>query len=148
MKVSELEQLHQNGTYAALMLSSQSQKQLADWLDQHNIVHDDPAEFHCTVLYSKNPLPQAESIAGTINISATIKKWELLGDHATVFLINCDKAVQLHQLFIKHGGHHSWPTYIPHVTINSEKHLLDLPKDLPNFTLYFNQITVSPIIDY
>lgn len=55
MTIQDLEQLHSAGTYAALYLSPQSQRQLAAWLDQQDIEHDDPVEFHCTVMYSQTP---------------------------------------------------------------------------------------------
>lgn len=147
MKIQELEQLHQDGTYAALYMSPQSQRQLATWLDQHGIEHDDPSEFHCTVLYSRKALPQAESVAGPVNITATVKGWELLGDRATVLLIQCAKAEQIHKLFISQGGTHDWPHYTAHVTVNSKQHLTDLPDKLPAFKLTFTQLRVEPIIN-
>jgi hypothetical protein len=142
---AELTQLHAQGTYAALQLSTQSQQQLAQWLDQNNIAHDDPAEFHCTVMYSKAPVPQAVAVQGPMNTTAKIVGWELLGEHATVLLVKCATAEHLHQLFRRHGATHSWPTYTAHVTVNSKQHLHPLPVVMPPFALRFDSLTVKPI---
>lgn len=145
MTIKDLEQSHQDGTYAALYLSSKSANQLADWLDLNGIEHDDPAEFHCTVLYSKTPFPQAQGIAGPVGVNASVTEWELLGDHATVLKLLCTKAEQMHSLFMNLGASHDWPRYIPHVTVNSERHLSPLPKQKPNFILHFDRLEVRPI---
>lgn len=145
MTIKDLEQSHQDGTYAALYMSKSSQDQLAAWLDQQGIPHDDPSEFHCTVMFSKTPMPQAEAVAGPVSVMAKVKNWDLLGDHATVLLVKCNKAEQIHQLFLDQGASHDWPSYIPHVTINSERHLEDLPDQLPEFPLTFDRLEVRPI---
>jgi len=145
MTIKDLEQTHQDGTYAALYMSKPSQDRLVAWLDEQGIEHDDPAEFHCTVLYSRTPMPQAEAVAGPVSVTATAKDWELLGDHATVLLVQCAKAEQIHQLFLDQGASHDWPSYIAHVTVNSEQHLENLPEQKPNFTLTFDRLEVRPI---
>lgn len=147
MTIQELEQLHSAGTYAALYLSPQSQRQLADWLDEQGIEHDDPAEFHCTVMYSQTPMPQAEAVAGPVSVTATVTGWELLGDRATVLLVRCIKAEQIHKLFMDQGASHSWPQYIPHVTINSDQHLENPSDQLPTFRLTFDRLEARPIQD-
>jgi hypothetical protein len=136
---------HKNGTYAALYLSAKSARELASWLDAKGIAHDDPEEFHCTVLYSRTPFPQAEGIAGPVSVTASVVDWKLLGDHATVILVNCAKADQMHNMFMKQGASHDWPQYLPHVTVNSEVHLPQLPEHKPDFTLHFDQLIVKPI---
>jgi hypothetical protein len=145
MTAAELTQSHAQGTYAALQLSPHSQQQLAQWLDQRGIAHDDPAEFHCTVMYSASPVPQAESVRGPLTASASITGWELLGEQATVLLISCATAQRMHKLFRRHGASHSWPSYDAHVTVNSEQHLRPLPVELPPFALHFDRLTVKPI---
>lgn len=145
MTIWELEQSHEFGTYAALQVSKKSQDQLAGWLYQQGIEHDDPGEFHCTVMYSKTPMPQAVAVAGPLAVTASVTGWKLLGDHATVLLISCDSAEKIYHLFRKHGASHDWPQYIPHITVNSEQHLHNLPENLPEFTLTFDQLVVKPI---
>jgi len=145
MTAEQLLNLHENGTYAALYLSAKSAAELASWMDANGIEHDAPEEFHCTVLYSRTPFPQAEGIEGPVGVTASILEWDLLGDHATVLKIKCAKAERLHSMFMNQGAAHDWPTYIPHVTVNSEKHLPQLPKQHPKFMLHFDRLEVRPI---
>lgn len=145
MIVTELQLDHSAGTYSALQLSAQSQRQLAQWLDQQGVEHDDPAEFHCTLMYSQKPMPQAEAVQGPISATARVTGWKLLGEKATVLLIRCAVAEKMFNLFAKHGASHSWPTYIAHVTVNSEKHLESIPARIPTFALHFDWIVVKPI---
>jgi hypothetical protein len=145
MKAEQIIDSHENGTYAALYLSAKSAAELADWLDANDIEHDEPEEFHCTVLYSRTPFPQAEGIEGPVSVTATVVDWQLLGDHATVITVNCAKAEQLHNMFMKQGASHDWPQYLPHVTVNSEVQLPQLPERKPDFKLHFDRLEVRPI---
>ena len=89
---------HQSGTYAQMKLSDASAANLADWCDQNGIVHDPATDFHCTLCYSRTPVPAAEAIAGLVNITAEVQSWEHLGTTATVLLLKCTRAEQIHQL--------------------------------------------------
>jgi hypothetical protein len=146
MTVSEISvHQHQNGTYASLKLTTQTAQQLADWCDQQGIPHDPAEEFHCTLCYSRTPLPQAVAIQKSVSIKAKISEWKNLGDHACTVLINCPDAHKIFKLLEKHGASHDWPEYTPHVTVNSTQHLNPLPTVTPDFELEFDHIEVKPL---
>ena len=146
MTISDLLQKHQNGTYASMLLSAQSAQQLADWLDQRGIPHDQPQEFHCTLCYSRTPVPQAVAMNGPVNITARAAEWAHLGDNATVLLLDCERAHGIFQLLGKHGASHDWPQYDPHLTVFKDSHI-ELPNQLPDFPLVFNRIIAQPLDD-
>lgn len=147
MMITELtDPWHPHGTYAMMQLSAGSAERLANWCDQQGIAHDDDSEFHCTLCYSRKPVPQAEAIAGPVKITATPAAWEHLGDSATVLLLQCNKAQELWSLLQRHGATHDWPSYAPHITINSQQHL-PLPTEIPHLTLIFDLIIVRPLED-
>ena len=135
---------HQSGTYAQMKLSDASAANLADWCDQNGIVHDPATDFHCTLCYSRTPVPAAEAIAGLVNITAEVQSWEHLGTTATVLLLKCTRAEQIHQLLRDHGASHDWEKYTAHLTVNSQKHMA-LPDSVPDFDLVFDHITVRPL---
>ena len=146
MTITDLLNQHQQGTYASMTLSSQSAQQLTRWLDQRGIPHDPPEEFHCTICYSRQPVPQAVAMNGPISIRARATAWEHLGEKATVLLLDCDRAHDLFDLLKKHGASHDWPTFNPHLTVLKDQHI-DLPDQLPDFALTFNRISAQPLED-
>ena len=149
MNISEIvTDPHANGTFVAAWMSKQSAQQLADWCDQQQIAHDDFGEFHCTLCYSRQPMPQAEALQGPVHLTAQVLEWKNLGETAAVIAVESAKIVQLHQLLRQHGASHDYDEYTPHVTVNSQQHLAPLPHQLPPFELTFDRIVVKPIVDY
>jgi 2'-5' RNA ligase len=148
MTANEILDQHSNGTFVALWLSDESSKKLVEWCDAHQISHQSAEEFHCTLCYSHNPIPQAEELSGPILVTARIKGWENLGENATVILLESSKLQDLHNLLRKHGASHDYDSYTPHVTINPHSHSNPLPTDLPDFDLTFHKIIVKPIREY
>lgn len=137
---------HQGGTYVKMKLSDASAAKLADWCDQHGITHDPATDFHCTLCYSRTPVPAAEAIAGPVNITAEVQGWEHLGSTATVLLLDCARAEQIHQLLRDHGASHDWEKFTAHLTVNSLQHLV-LPDSVPEFDLVFDHIAVRPLTE-
>ena len=136
---------HEQGTYAALLLSQQSQQQLASWCQEQGIEHQPAEEFHCTVCYSRQPVPHAEVLNGPVDITADITGWQHLGDNATVLTLESRKLQDLHQLLKRHGASHDYPSYLPHVTVNHNQQTL--PAVVPDFALHFNHIMIRPLED-
>lgn len=144
MTTAELLDQHTGGTYASMNLSKQSAQQLAQWCEQQGFPHDNPEGFHCTLCYSRVPVPHAVAIQGPVHITAQSFQWEHLGDSANVLLIKCQKAQEIFDLLKRHGASHDWPKYQPHVTIFGDRHI-DLPTQLPDFPLIFDSIVVEPL---
>jgi 2'-5' RNA ligase len=138
---------HKEGTYAALKLSKECAEKLANWCDENNIEHDKAKDFHCTICYSKQPVPSAEVLnCLPVSAFAKIDSWENLGPHATVLLITSSKIQQIFDLLKKFCASHDFPKFTPHITINSTKHST-LPEILPNVDIIFDKIVVSPLVD-
>jgi len=135
---------HSAGTYVMMQLSEASAAKLAGWCDDRGIVHDPATDFHCSLCYSRAPVPAAEAIAGPVNITAEVLNWEHLGTTATVLLLKCTRAEQIHQLLRGHGASHDWEKYTAHLTVNSQQHVA-LPDSVPDVDLVFDNIVVTPL---
>lgn len=137
---------HNNGTYSCLKLDHNSAKELKQWCIDNNISCMPENELHCTILYSKEPVKKLTILNNKkISVDAKILKWEKLGD-ALVLIVNSSKIKKFHELMIKNGGTHDYPEFLAHVSVqydvsSDEK----IPDVIPNFSLKFNKIEVSPL---
>ena len=143
----EEEQEHQrNGTIVTLKMSSHSAKKLFQWCEQNKIPCIHPNDMHLTVLFSEKPVPQLLKLNNThTHVKASISHWKLLGKDALTLIVHCDPAVILHKRLLHMGGTHSWPTFIPHVTVVYGWSHSELPSELPDFDLVFDRIQTSAI---
>lgn len=136
---------HPHGTIAMLKLTKASRNKLYQWCKKKKIPCIDPEELHCTVLYSKNPVPYLEEFnKKKIKISAKVAKWAKLGTALTLKIEN-NKIDNLHNLMINAGGTHEYPEFIPHVTISYNWDISKLPKNLYKKRLNFNLILIKQI---
>jgi hypothetical protein len=136
---------HLYGTIATLKLQDNCARKLKKWCDKHNIQCLDPQDLHCTVLYSKKPVPKFMKINDkALDISAKIVGWKKLGN-ALVLDLNCPKATKLHDWMIKNGGTHDYPDFIAHVSVAYGYDSDQLPKVKPDMTIDFNKLKIKPI---
>lgn len=137
---------HDNGTFGMLKLSDESANELKNWCDKHNIDCIDPDDLHCTVLYSKKPVPELSKLNDKeVDVLGKIKGWEKLGD-ALVLELDAPKAAKIHDFMINHGGTSDYPEYIAHTSVMYDvPDDIELPKSLPNFDLIFDKLEIKPI---
>lgn len=134
-----------DGTIAMLRLEEKCANIVKAWCDKHNIECIDPTEMHCTILYSKQPVPELLKLNDRpLFVSADIIGWRKLGS-ALVFELDCNGAVQLHEWMMSKGGTHDFPEFIAHTTISYDWEDDDLPKILPNMKLEFDKLEVNKI---
>ena len=76
-------------------------------------------EFHCTVMYSKNPIPNARSHVDWGKWSSVVSGVGLLGkDNDAIVLHLRSKAIlKLHKKWMQLGAEHSYPEFKPHMTL-------------------------------
>jgi hypothetical protein len=135
-----------NGTIVTLKLSHHSAKKLFKWCHDNNISSIHPNDMHLTVLFSETPVPQLMDLHNThTHVKATASHWKLLGKDALTLIVHCDAAVKLHRKLIGMGGTHSWPSFLPHVTVVYGWNHSHLPANLPDFDLVFDRIHTSAI---
>ena len=149
-KILEDAEEHANGTFVALNMSTQSKKQLGDFVKNtlKLSTYDDPSTYHITIIASSTPLPQAAELhVGSVR--AEPDHYELfntrVGTKCLVLKVSSTKATQLNKLMIQQGGVSAFPDYNPHVTLcfdykgDSIDHL-----PLPKFPLIFDELVVKP----
>jgi hypothetical protein len=149
MKIHELlteDDSHMLGTCVMLALSDSSGEQLKSWCREQNIPCIDSLHLHLTILYSRHPMPQLDSMNGNhVHVAAKVQDWIKLGDRCLCLHLDCDLATKFHNSLIKQGGTHDFPGYIAHCTINYDWCVATLPKLLPSFDLVFDRIIVEPL---
>lgn len=139
---------HSGGTYASLLLDERSRQELFAHcieLGLENLI--DPAQYHCTLIYSGIPCPDVAHEDFNLPCKAMVIGYKVLGVEKKVLVaeLYCPNASSLHDKFIeKYGATHDYPDYIPHVTI-AEDFDGKIPKDIPDFDLEFDDQTVEKI---
>ena len=148
-KILEDAEAHSNGTFVALSMSTQSKKQLGDFVkDALNLEqYDDPSTYHITIIASSTPLPQAADLTVGL-VQAQPDHYELFntraGTKCLVLKVKSPKAEQLNKLLIQQGGKSAFPDYNPHITLCFDyKGTIDTLV-LPNFSLTFDHLVVKP----
>ena len=138
---------HANGTYASLILSKDSQDKLNQFMSSQIATGVDPSTYHCTVMYSRVPVPQADYVLAPTPISARAKAYEIFpskdGKKCLVLLIDSQEANDLHQHLMDLGASYDYPEYKAHITLASDHDSTDLI--LPDFDLIFDRFEVTPL---
>jgi AraC-like DNA-binding protein len=138
---------HANGTYASLKLSPESSKQLNDFISSRIASGVDPSSYHCTLMYSRVPVPQTDYMIAPTPISTRAKAYEIFpskdGKKCLVLLIDSQEVYDLHQHTMDLGASYDYPEYKPHVTLAADHDSTDLP--LPDFDLIFDRFEVTPL---
>jgi 2'-5' RNA ligase len=137
---------HSNGTIVMFEMQHHSAMCLHRWCQQHNIACINPEDLHLTVLFSHEPLAEAQALDQTdTHVTARIEDWRLLGNRNLTLLVRCEPAVMLHHRLLELGGSHNWPNFLPHVTCVYGYEKSRLPDMIPNFDLIFDKIMVTNI---
>lgn len=137
---------HRDGTYVAVELDSKTSEKLFNWVTENNITNPTPkSEYHCTVVYSTKPIPEAKKENADLPFTATFDKWEVFdtqsGDKCLVARIKSDEIVELHERYhSKYDAKYDYDEYKPHVTV-SYNLKGDVPTTKPDFKFNFDALT-------
>jgi hypothetical protein len=145
----EDEDKHSEGTYACLKMSEDSAKALVEWCKEHSIPVQDADEMHCTLIYSKKPVPHFEKLIGSKikKGTAEIKTWKRLGDTMTL-LLDFPLAERVQKQMIEMGATNDFKSYLCHVSIKPDwPEDKPTPSSLPNMKLEFDKIEVKALDD-
>ena len=135
---------HKDGTIAILKLTDESAEYIKDWCDSHSIDCMPVEKLHCTILYSRKPVPDLTVIDGIeVKFKAEILEWEKFGE-ALVLKLDSKKIDKLHEILMNQGGTHDFPEYIAHVSV-SYSFKGEIPSILPKKVIHFNTLCVEPI---
>lgn len=152
---------HKGGTYAALSVSFSSQNKIKQFIDKFLEINKDatlvdPAEYHCTLIYSRNPCPDVKHLNPTLPISAIPIGFELfesksestLGSMCLVLLLDSDDLRNLEKKCRDdYGASSDFPSYKPHISLvygyTGEKPKKDLLKNLKDIEL--DKFNVEPL---
>ena len=139
---------HQNGTYASLKLSKESSKILHDWCMEWIGKSVDANTYHCTIMYSRVPVPLADDITPILPIVAETNSFEIFqsgdGTNCLVLRVESPEIEKLHFQTRQLGASYDYPEYKPHVTlcVNFKDEILPI---LPDFSLIFDCFKVEPL---
>jgi hypothetical protein len=144
---------HKDGTYVSLLMDKAS-RDLLDVFTTNNLgltekVH--PDSYHCTVIYSRTPVPNAEIIKYPTKVVAHVMGYDVFttkdGGKCLVMRLHCPQAFSLNLVLNKLGATSDYDEYKPHVTISynytGEIDPTQLP--IPQFPLVFDDHEVSPL---
>ena len=142
------ENFQPGGTYSSLLPSVESKEQLYLFCAKagiENLVDSD--EYHCTLIYSKNPCPTISSEDYGLPCQAIPVEFRVLGTDSPVLVLEvyCPDAVNLHSRFrLKHGATHDYPEYIPHITV-AKNFQGEVPKEIPEFDIEFTGFNIMEL---
>jgi hypothetical protein len=144
---------HKDGTYVALLMDTASKKLLDVFTSQNLGLTEkvDPAGYHCTIIYSKTPVPNAEVIKYPSNAIAHVTGYDIFttkdDGKCLVMRLHCPQAFDLNLVLSKLGATSDYDLYKPHVTISynytGEIDPTQLP--IPQFPLTFDDYEVKPL---
>lgn len=108
-----------------------------------------PAEMHSTIVYSKADTPDMEPMKDPVMVSGGKRSIEKLGDKGAIVLKFESPVLQeQHKTAKTAGASHSFPGFIPHVTLSYDAGDVDLSKiDPPNLDLAFGPEVHAPVND-
>ena len=136
---------HEHGTIALLYPRPEHAIMIERWCKDANIPCVPDGKLHCTLLFSRKPLPALRDMyQSRIRVDSRIKGWKLLGT-ALVLELDAPHAEMLHGLMISQGGTHDYPAYIPHMTICYEWTRDDLPDLSPSIDIIFDKLSIMGI---
>ena len=139
---------HPGGTYSAIVPSRKSQEDLLAFMAGTNINNlEDSDEYHCTLIYSRNPCPNIGKEDFALPCEAIPTGFKILGTDSAVLVLEvyCPNALRLHDLFMeKHGATHDYPEYIAHITVAKDFDG-EVPKDVPDFNIEFTGMMIEEL---
>ncbi|VVC05824.1 Uncharacterised protein [uncultured archaeon] len=142
----EVEKEEQQGTFASLKLDEKSVQKLSEWVAEHKIVNAiEESKYHCTVVYSRKKVPELEDFSVKLPIRAHFYEWKILDGNVLVLVL---KSTRIHSLFDqtkKLGAESDYSEYIPHVSIATNWAKKDLPSEIPDFSIVFNEFKVETL---
>lgn len=148
---------HKDGTYASMLFNKQSKQALDIFTTQNLGLTEkvDPSTYHCTLIYSRTPVPDAENYKFPSIVHAYATGYEVfptkVGGNCLVLKLNCPIAHDINKEFNRLGATSDYDVYKPHVTIcydyKGSTEVSDLPA--PPFEFVFDGFEVSPLdVDY
>lgn len=134
------------GTYVSVKLDPASSKKLYAFAEKSGITDLVPkSDYHCTLVYSKHGIPEAEKEDLNLPITAKISGFELfdtkLSETGKCLVARLDSSdlVKAHRMYhTKYPAVYTFPEYKPHVTI-SYNYDGPLPEKTPRFNLSFDE---------
>ena len=149
---SESSKSDTSGTYASLKLDEESKTQLSKWLtDNVKIANSvSPDEYHCTVVYSKIPVPEVANINPKLPIKASMVRWEIFGIGEEKMLVLVIAGAGLQKLFKqtrKLGATWDFDNYTPHITVATNYTETTVPEIIPQFSLLLNKFVCESLIE-
>jgi hypothetical protein len=114
-----LNENHAFGTYASLIPDDESAGRLYEFVKKlpHDTELHAPSDYHTTMIYSTKACPAMSNHKFPLPITCKAKKWEKLGDHLVLSLDSPDLEILHKELRARYGALHTFPEYIPHVTV-------------------------------
>jgi 2'-5' RNA ligase len=145
--------IHEHGTYVSLLLSEESQRDLVKRFRLLGIMrYDDPYDFHCTVCYSRKPIPDVKHYIFPMPVHARVDKWDVFptqaGGKCLVLRIESSMVAQIHyDIRQAYGATYDYPEYKPHVTVRYSYNKDEYPPPFyENFWLTFDRAEVKGIV--
>jgi 2'-5' RNA ligase len=158
MNIASLAQYakHKDGTYVSMDLDEQSRQLLDNFVEMNLGLTErvDKSTYHITVIYSRTPVPDAESYLtapSPLPVEATVTGYEVFPTKSNgkclVMRLDCPYGTRLNGELTKLGATSDYPEYKPHLTIaydmTQEVDPSSLP--LPQFPLVFDKLNVAPL---
>ena len=155
MKIATLSEYakHKDGTYVSLEMRNDSRELLDHFVEMNLGLTErvDPKSYHITVIYSRTPVPAAETLATKTTAIATAVKYEVFptkdNGKCLVLRVESRNAAYLNKWLTDHGATSDYDSYKPHVTIcydyKGDEDVSGLP--LPQFPLSFDVVNVAPL---
>ena len=144
---------HKDGTYVSLNLSEQSKLMLDNFVEMNLGLTErvDKSTYHITVIYSKYPVPWAETMAQPGPVEALVNGYEVFPTKSNgkclVMRLSCPAAAKMNSDLTKQGATSDYPEYKPHLTIAYDMSQEVDPRTmpLPQFPLIFDVLNVAPL---
>ncbi len=143
---------HKNGTYASLKVSEKSAIKIVEWAKKNKINNVVDAEYlHCTVVFSRKPVPELENWQLILPTTVKIKNWRIFPqqekiEKALVLELDASKIINLHNRIEKDlHATYDFDEFIPHITISQKWLSNTVPEKLPNFNIELDKFEVSEL---
>ncbi|CAB4122526.1 hypothetical protein UFOVP29_32 [uncultured Caudovirales phage] len=136
---------HSSGTFGCLQLDPDQAYEIAEWCHKHNIECQDPAELHCTVMFSERPCPELAQFDGMdFRIPAKVLQYRIMGPALAVTL-DCPGAADIHKRIMQHSNAtYKWPDYLAHMSLNYSEPT-EMPTKFPRKELLFTKLHITPL---
>lgn len=156
MNIASLTQYarHKDGTYVSMDLDEESRALLDNFVQMSLGLTErvDPKTYHITIIYSRTPVPTAESYEGlSTNTEAFADAYELFptknDGKCLVIRVKFTFAELMNRRLTDEGATSDYGQYKPHITLayDTEQEIDITTLPLPKFPLKFNAIKVAPL---